>query len=563
MTTVARLTAIGLLAVLVPHPASGQRPAQRRQQQMRVDSLTASIAGKVVTADTGSPIRGAEVRLATDGGYSRLATTNGDGRFELRDLPAGDYRLTVSRAGFITLMFGQRRPFESSRTIPLAEGANLETTMALQRGGVIAGRIFDQYGDPLAGTRVQVLRSRTVQGRRRLQSVGAPDLTDDTGAFRMYGLPPGEYYVATMVGLGDQVKRDPPAYYPGTANFAEAQAIRLGAGVEASADFQMPPIRNARVAGIVVNSAGLPVAANVSLTSDSVSIGPSLDGSAAAMSIHGDADPDGTFTLENVPPGPYTLSAMTQPNMDFMTSRNGQPAVADMVRRLPEAGSMSITVTGDDVTGMNLVLRRPAVLSGSFVADTGVTRPLPRGLRVDQRSIGGAPGMTMSMGVGGETGFQLVGLAGQFRVSVGGVPDGWTVKAMLLDGRDVADELIDLHGENATLRVVMSDRAASIVGTVQARNGDPVDHAVVVFPEDQSKWTFPSRFVKVVRADSRGQFRIPDLPGGERYFAAAVEYVEDGEQDDAEFLERLQRGATSFSLNDGEQKSLRLEPIPR
>lgn len=224
---------------------------------------------------------------------------------------------------------------------------------------------------------------------------------------------------------------------------------------------------------------------------------------------------------------------------------------------------MSLTVTGDDVIGLNLVLRRPAVLSGSFVADTGVTRPLPRGLRVDQRSVGGAAGMTMSMGVGGDAGFQLVGLTGSFTVSVGGVPDGWTVKAMLLDGRDVADQLIDLHGENATLRVVMSDRAASIIGSVQSRNGDPFDHAVVVFPEDQTKWTYPSRFIKVVRADSQGQFRIPDLPSGERYLAAAVEYVEDGEQDDAEFLERLQRGATSFSLGDGEQKSLRLEPIPR
>src|SRR5262245_50124753 len=225
MITIARLIVVGLLAAVFPHEAVAQGPAQRRTQ--RVDSLTASIVGKVTTANTGAPIRGAEVRLSSDGRFSRLVLTNGEGRFELRDLPAGDYRLTVSRTGFITLPFGQRRPFEAPTTIPLGEGASAEANVALMRAGVIYGHLFDQSGDPLAGTRVQVLRSRVVQGQRRLQSVGVVDQTDDTGAFRIYGLPPGDYYVAAAAGLGDQVKRDPPTYYPGTANFAEAQSIAI------------------------------------------------------------------------------------------------------------------------------------------------------------------------------------------------------------------------------------------------------------------------------------------------------------------------------------------------
>ena len=84
-------------------------PAPQRSRSQRVDPLTSSIHGRVTTADTGSPIRGAEVRLEIDGRFSRLVTTDSEGRYELRSLPAGTYRLTVSRTGFITLEYGQRR----------------------------------------------------------------------------------------------------------------------------------------------------------------------------------------------------------------------------------------------------------------------------------------------------------------------------------------------------------------------------------------------------------------------------------------------------------------------
>ena len=560
MTILMRAVVLSVLAALaLPHLAAAQRPAQRRTQ--RVDSLTASITGRVMTADTGAAIRGAEVRLSSDGHYNRLGTTDSDGRFELRDLPAGEYRLTVSRTGFITMQYGQRRPFEASSSITLAEGAAAEANVALIRGGVIYGRVLDQFGEPLAGTRVQVLRARTVQGQRRVQSVGAPDQTDDTGAFRIYGLPPGDYYVFAAAGLGEQAKRDPPTYFPGTANFAAAQTITLAPGLEVSADFQIGNVRNARVSGIVVNSSGNPVPAMVNLNSENVSTGPALEGTAAALSVHADAGPDGKFTLENVPPGPYTLSVILMQGFmgpDVLGSRSGPPSVSDMLSRVPESGAMPIVVNGDDISDVTMVTRPPAVVSGSFVADTSVTRRLPQGLRVNARSYN--MGMLMTLGNGGDGGFQMVGLTGPVTLTVQGVPEGWTVKAMLLDGRDVIDESIDLKGQNATLRIVMSDRPSSVVGTVVSQ-GEPVDHAVIVFPEDAARWTFPSRYIRTTRADSEGRFRIGDLPAGERYLAAAIDHLEDGEQDDAQFLERLRARGTSLSLSDGEQRALVLESI--
>ena len=103
--------------------------AQTRQIAVRVDPMTASIKGLVTTADTGAPVRGAEVRLSSRGSYNRLVTTDAEGSFNLRDLPSGDYQLTVSRAGFTSAIFGQRRPLEARNRSSLRKASRLRPTL--------------------------------------------------------------------------------------------------------------------------------------------------------------------------------------------------------------------------------------------------------------------------------------------------------------------------------------------------------------------------------------------------------------------------------------------------
>ena len=563
MNAMLRLLLLATVACLgLPETVLAQ-PSRSRTQ--RVDPLTASIRGRVTTADTGAPIRGAEVRLSMDGRFSRLVTTDGEGRYELRSLPAGTYKLIVSRTGFITLEFGQRRPFEAAATIALAEGQSATGNVALIRGGAIFGRVLDPFGDPSVGARVQVLRVRVEDGRRRLLTVGAGDQTDDTGAFRVYGLPPGDYYVSASTGLVDAVKRDPPVFYPGTSNFAEAQPITLGVGAEASADFQIADtLRTTSVSGVVLNSSGAPVAAMVNLRSEAVGLGPSAQSS---LMLHDDARPDGTFSIQNVPPGPYTLTAMVM-NLPFGpdgTPTSGSFGVPNeamreqMMNRMPETAAMPIVVGGDDISGISLVTRRGGRLRGQFVADTGVVRPLPRGLRVTVRSS--AQGLQMTGG-SSDTDFQLAGGSGPARLDVEGVPDGWVVKAILLDGDDVTDETIDFTNKSGNLRVVMIDRPTSLSGTVQS-NSEIRDHSVLVFPDDATKWTYPSRFVRTIRAARDGRFEMRGLPPGERYLAAAIDYLEDGEEQDPQLLERLRSRATAFNLGEGEQRSIQLDVVGR
>lgn len=563
MTLMTRLSSLLLVTLVLVDAAFAQAPRPRSQ---RVDPLTSSIRGRVTTSDTGAPIRGAEVRLSIDGRFSRLATTDGEGRYELRSLPAGSYKLIVSKTGFITLEFGQRRPFETASTITVREGEAATGNVALLRGGAIFGRVTDSFGDPSVGTRVQVMRIRAEGGSRRLMPVGAGDQTDDTGAFRVYGLPPGEYYISASTGLTDAVKRDPPVYFPGTLTFAEAQPIALSAGAEASADFQIvESVRAATISGVVLNSSGGPAAgAQVNLASSTISNTP---GAQSLLTLHADSNADGTFSIQNVPPGPYTLTAM----LPFVMDVNGPPIAGSfsvpreqtreqMMNRLPETASMPLTVTSEGLSGITLSTQRGGRINGRFVADTGVGRPLPRGLHIALRAPG--PGSMMMNLVGDNDEFQLAGISGPSRLEIDGIPDGWAVKSILLDGDDVTDQPFDLTNKTGNVRVVMTDRLTSLSGTIQS-NSDIRDHNVIVFAEDATKWIFPSRFVRALRADAAGRFQVAGLPPGERYLVAAVSYLEDGEEQDRQLLERLRSRATSVALGDGEQRSIQLELTSR
>jgi hypothetical protein len=233
-----------------------------------------------------------------------------------------------------------------------------------------------------------------------------------------------------------------------------------------------------------------------------------------------------------------------------------------MLNRLPETGSTPITVTSEGLSGITVTTRRGGRLSGRFVADTGVVRPLPTGLRVTLRSAApGGMGLQMS-GAGNSNDFQLAGASGLSRIEVEGIPDRWAVKAIVLDGEDVTDEPVDMTGRNGTLRVIMTDRLTSLNGTVQS-DRNRRDHNVIVFIDDPARWGTPSRFVRAIRADAEGRFQIRGLPPGERYLVAALDYLEAGEEQDRQLLDRLRTRAASVTLGDGEQRSIQLDLTSR
>jgi hypothetical protein len=87
------------------------------------------------------------------------------------------------------------------------------------------------------------------------------------------------------------------------------------------------------------------------------------------------------------------------------------------------------------------------------------------------------------------------------------------------------------------------------------------DASVVIFPRDPDKWTMRARSIEAARPDQQGRFSIVGLPAGQ-YLAIAVDYLEEGEERDPDLLKEWARLATSFTLGDGETRTVNLLVTP-
>jgi hypothetical protein len=545
-----------------------QRPPRDARERER-EVGTAIVRGRVQTADTGAPIRRAQIRAVSPGSRdTRLVTTDADGRFELRDLPAGRWELTASKGGYVAMRYGQRRPFEAGRPLELADGQIVQqVNFALPRGAVIAGRVLDEFGDPVAGARVQALRYQLSQGTRRLTPTGMVAQTDDTGGFRLYGLMPGAYYVSALLrALPADDATDStgyaPTYYPGTGSVTDAQPVSLGVSEEATISFALQAVRTARISGAVVTSTGVPVANGMVmlLAPDGGGAGPMAFGAGNRIRS------DGSFMLSNVAPGTYTLMASS-----------GGPALRTGGGEI-EIGTLPITVAGDDVTGMTVVTGRGATISGAVVAAQGSSAALTKSnLQVTAPTVGaglggfpglgGGPGPFGGRNVGEDGTFTLTNLFGSRLLRLNGLPQEWMLESVIVDGRDVTDRPVEFapNSDMTGARIVVTDRVTEVSGSVTAPDGKSGsrDFTVIVFPDEEARWTAPSRFVRSGRPDQQGLFKIRALPPHDRYLAVALDYLEQGEETDSELLASLKGQATAFRLRPGDTATLSLRLVAR
>jgi carboxypeptidase family protein len=310
MTTALLALLVGVMSAQVPAAA----PAQ---------AGTGRISGRVTADDSKTPIAGARVVLFPQrpqiGAFTRPGETitDQDGRFGFEGIAAGSYNLDVQKTGYVTFPDTLGRP----HTIQVEAGQNVaEVAVQLQRGAIIAGRVLDAAGQPLADVGVMALRRTTMGSQERYLPRSGPGQTNDIGEFRVAGLAPGDYIVAATPRGGPPPFGGPglmpPAatpsrttpvttYYPGTRDQATAQSIHVSAAQTIdNVVFTILSAPAYRISGIVVDDAGSPVAgAMVMLMTDSRT-GPFMDRSSNARSLE-----DGTFVVATVPAGTYRLIA--------------------------------------------------------------------------------------------------------------------------------------------------------------------------------------------------------------------------------------------------------------
>ena len=547
-----------LFALFLTQGASAQGPAVvPRDGSATPKPAAARLSGRVVAADTGKPLRGAVVHIVSSRAanpnerQTRWVTTDRDGRWELGALTAGRYTVGVAKGGYLTVQYGQQRPFERGKTLEIADGQSLDRIdVALPRGGVITGRIVDDAGDPVASAFVRAVRYRYVDGQRQLTPLaegleglltgGGGAVTDDLGQYRLYGLAPGEYYVSALFNPpGESANRTgyPPSFYPGTTTAADAQRVAVRIAQETqNVSFNLAPTRYAVVAGSVIGSAGTPVRASVALTSTELTAGSPVAPTVAAA--------DGTFAIENVPPGEYRLQVWYTGN-DVSVS---------------EFATLPVSVTGQDLTALTIVTAPGATASGRVVFEGGVAPDV----RLWVRTAAAVPGATTlansSVGVRPDLTFEARGLVARQTFRPGNLPEGWFLRSVMHEGRDITDSGYDFTpGQSvADIDIILTQRATTLSGTVRDRERQIADYTVVAFSTDSSRWGYQTRFVRSIRPDQSGSFSFRGLPPAD-YYLIALEYVETGQEMDPEQLEKWKPFGTRVTLADGESSSIVLK----
>lgn len=583
-----RAWTVGMLA-LAAMTAGGVLAQQRDRDAAPVG--TGRLAGRVVTMDAAAePVRNAIVTLsAPDLTPPRSTMTDDAGRFAFANLPAGRFTITASKAAHITTAYGAKRPARPGVPVPLADGQRItDLTVRLARGAVITGRVTDRSGQPVSLVQVVAVRAALANGPGgTARSTDDVVLTDDRGAYRIYGLEPGTYLLAALPGsttLGDleamstaevdaafaalKSKPNTPAaalkpstpprtatyvmtsfYVPGTPSASDAQRITLGIGEERSgADVVVEPLRAATVEGVLSTTDGSS-AANVLVSL--IAIGPPLPaGPGPRPTPLARTAADGRFKLPAVAPGQYVLTASAPPLFVSETlALSADQQVALTLAPMPAfkgrvAFDRSALPPLDDITKVRLQLALPN--TAAMPGNVGVGR----GSSV-------SPGFAF---VKPDGTFEFAPMVpGTYRLLVtvpGASPGaGWWPRSTMVGGKDVLDVMVDLRATVTDAVLTLSDRHTALSGSIAAPSGQPVsDLFVIVFPADRALWLNQGRRLQLTRPGTDGRFAFRDLPPGQ-YFVAALSDVDQDEWQDAAFLSQVTTaGAVKIDLAEGQSR---------
>jgi hypothetical protein len=418
------------------------------------------------------------------------------------------------------------------------------------------------------------LQQRKMQnGERVVIPTGFGATTDDRGAYRVYGLAPGEYFVtarpqnSAQFAAGARPLTDaevdaalrgaplpppPPGwdpnmsfatvYYPGTVRGDDAQPVLVATGEDRqNIDLRLERVRNGRVEGTVVTGDGQPLPQVVVFMSSALG-----GGGISTLRV---GPPEGKFSF-SAAPGMFTLLARA-------TSGSDAPFAFAQVN-----------MTGVDVTGVQMVLQPPLTFAGRLSAKGTAALPSLAGHRIQiqpvSRALGSISVATISpTNATGEftvsglvPGRYVIGNAPFFGASTASVI--WGLESVAIDGKDVTDLPITISPESVPkeVSVVLSDRFQELSGRLTDAEGKGVsDYAVMMFPVNDAYWVSGSRRIVIAQPGTDGRFAIGGpgpalLPAGEYYLAAVTDVSKD-EQYDPAFLQSIVPAAITVTLVPG------------
>lgn len=559
------------LLLLAAHALAAQAPAP------------GSLEGVSVIAGSDDPVTGAilELRAEGSGAEPLYAASQANGRFLFRNVPPGRYVLVATRNGYLPAELGQKNSTGRGAPIVIASGQQLQgARLSMTPTAAMTGQIMDRSGQPMPGATVQLLKPQFQDGRRTM-AVMKSTLTNDLGEYRMFWVPPGQYYV-NVIALPDTptpggipIVMNPtgqtanrslwsnqfniatrpvgsglpdteaylPIFFPGTADESAATLVELLPGAEVrSIDIRVTPARAFRVRGVVLNGATRQPVAGAQVQLFSVSPG-------STRFFQTNADAMGMFVIPRVPAGPYALAAITGATGRLLHV---------------ELREADIDATLELQPLYNITGRIIATNPGAFQVRLRLDYPIPN---PPQLNTAPAP----------DGSFTFRGVPpGDFRVFVAPLllPDAPTppsipatlrssyVKSMRLGGVDLLNENLRLENPpESPIEIQIATDPGSVNGRVLNSRGEPVSAATVVLVPEGERRVFRADLNRVTASNETGQFVFESLPPGE-YRMFAWENVADRAWQDPSVLKAYQEMSKVVRVSENARQTVEIGSIP-
>jgi hypothetical protein len=354
--------------------------------------------------------------------------------------------------------------------------------VTLTAQGVITGKVEDADGWPAVNARIRALRYEFPMGTRRIWPQGRPVETDDRGEFRLFGMPPGGYYLRADPGsqLSGFDERHTAAFYPAAYTLSDAAMVTVESGKETSGiRIRLGHMDGFRISGRVVGPRGLALTLTIH----------AANAENLSMAIRLPESANGSFVFRHMPPGVYRLLAGGSAELTHREAVSGL------------AASRTVEVRGSDVSGIELVVAAFDVFGKLTIEG----KDQPGEVEIALRSTSGRR-YTAKTGTDGS--FVIRGVPpGDLMVAGPTTPAGLYLKAVRLAGKEVAAG-IDFDGSSTgPLEILMSSARARVEGVVLDRAGQPAQGPQVCFVGRNLPARVPLR---CLAADQSGRFSALD-----------------------------------------------------
>jgi hypothetical protein len=546
-----RAYTIFLIGLFVLSAASGQDTPKPAASNLKTEKC--SVAGMVVRKGSNEPVHFARITLTSDGDEQKSlhGTTAADGKFSFKDVPPGEYRVSVTRNGYVSESYGARRPMDPGLPLALSSGKHMDDLIfRLVPAAIVTGRVRDENGEALPWAQVTALLTYFVQGKRTLMPASS-SATNDLGEYRLFNLPPGKYLLSAGYEMSQSMGTSmafamngreeheglTTTYYPGTSDPVQAATVNVEPGAEIhSMDFSLRPsgvfhIRG-HVSGLGPGRAGFGGA--VMLRKGNSRLSAAMPERTAPVKTE-----DGTFDLDRVASGSYEIIAI------------------EFSGETPRLVHRAVEVGGADVDGVDLALEPGVTITGHLRWEDKAAAPnvpLVVSLEEDEQAFSMHPHAEVQP----DGSFELKDVSvDSYWVNVAGpAPDAY-LKSARYGSSDALGKFRVDSGSDATLELLGSARGAHIQGVVT--NSDPVPVSgvwVTLIPEDSNQ----KRLFQSAHSRANGKYEFRGVAPGS-YTLFSWDSVEEHEWDDPEFLKPFKSQGVSIRVTEGETKTTDLSLI--